>query len=112
MCLILPVNLVSWKIWTDHYRISTIGRVTTTTDELLRVADLRERCRSGAARALRLGAGLSLQNVSDATGVGVPTLWRWEAGDRRPLATAAALRYADLLDQLAERHRPQRRGAP
>jgi DNA-binding transcriptional regulator YiaG len=80
-----------------------------TTAQLVRIANLRDACRSGAARALRVSAGLSLQNVSDTTGIGVATLWRWETGDRQPLATKQALRYADLLDELANRHRPRRR---
>lgn len=80
-------------------------------DELVTIADLRDTCRSGAARALRVSAGLSLANLSDATGIGVSTLWRWETGSRQPLASDAALRYAALLEQLAERHRPRRRSA-
>ncbi len=82
-----------------------------TPEELVRIANLRDACRSGAARALRVSAGLSLQNVADATENGVATLWRWETGSRQPLASAGALRYADLLEQLAARYRPSpRRG--
>ncbi len=78
-------------------------------EELVRIVDLRETCRSGAARALRVSSGLSLQNVADATAGCVTTLWRWETGGRQPLASEAALRYADLLEGLAARHRPKRR---
>ena len=80
-----------------------------TAEQILLIANLRERCRSGAARALRRSADLSLQDVSNATGLGVSTLWRWETGDRRPLATPNALRYAELLEALADRNGPKRR---
>ena len=80
-----------------------------TAEQLLVITNLRDVCRSGAARALRLSAGLSLQDVSKATGTAVSTLWRWETGDRKPLATPAALRYAELLEALADRHRPKQR---
>jgi transcriptional regulator with XRE-family HTH domain len=93
-------------IWTGYSRNSNV--VTVTAEQLLTIANLRERCRSGAARALRLSAGLSLQDVSNASGPGVSTLWRWETGARRPLATPAALRYAELLEALADRNRPKR----
>lgn len=77
-------------------------------EQLVRIANLRDMCRSGAARALRVSAGLSLQNVSDTTGIGVATLWRWENGNRQPLASEKALRHAGLLEQLADRDRPRR----
>src|SRR5918996_5767254 len=80
-----------------------------TPEELVRIANLRDACRSGSARALRISAGLSLRNVADATGNGIATLWRWETGDRQPLASPGALRYADLLEQLAGRYRPARK---
>ena len=80
-----------------------------SAENLIRLANLRSATRSGAARSLRMAAGLSLREVAGSIGVGVPTLWRWETNDRVPRNSAAALRYADLLDALANRNRPRRR---
>jgi DNA-binding transcriptional regulator YiaG len=69
---------------------------------LLRLADVRELAESGEARRLRLRAGLSLGEVARELRVAVPTVLRWETGERRPRGRAA-LRYAQLLEQLAAR---------
>jgi predicted transcriptional regulator len=55
----------------------------------------------GSAKAQRVGSGLSLRDVADALGVDKATVYRWEVGKRIP-HREAALRYADLLDALAE----------
>src|SRR5204863_228684 len=94
-------------VWTDGYRKSIVGGMTT--DELLELGRLRDLCRSGAARALRLAAGLSLGNVSDATGAPAPTIWRWETNSRQPLASSAATSYLSFLDALAARSRPRKK---
>lgn len=79
--------------------------MATTTDGLLELARLRDLCRSGAARALRESAGLSLANVSEATGAPAPTIWRWETASRQPLASAQTFAYLRLLDALVNRGR-------
>ena len=70
--------------------------------KLVRLADMREAAENGEARRLRLAANLSLGEVARELGVAVPTLLRWETGERRPRGKAA-LRYAGLLEKLAER---------
>lgn len=79
-------------------------------DQLVRLARVRELAASGGARMIRVGAGVSLREAAAAIDVPVTTLWRWETGERAPRATAAALRYADLLETLATRNRPRRGG--
>jgi transcriptional regulator with XRE-family HTH domain len=71
-----------------------------TNEELVTMTRLRQRVRSGAAKAIRLSAGLSLPEVAAAAGVKPNTVWRWEQSQRLPRASAEALRYAALLDSL------------
>ena len=78
--------------------------------ELIQLADVRSACASGAARALRLSAGLSLGEVAREIDVAVPTVFRWERNERRPRGEAA-LRYGELLAALAARQRPRRQPA-
>jgi DNA-binding transcriptional regulator YiaG len=73
-----------------------------STDELVRIANVREACASGAARTIRVDAGLSLGEVARHVDVGVPTVHRWEVGQRRPRGEAA-LRYGELLEALTNR---------
>jgi transcriptional regulator with XRE-family HTH domain len=75
--------------------------------DIMKLADVRAACQAGAARSLRLEAGLSLAEIGDAVGVTAPTVFRWETGERRPHGQAA-IRYADLLGELASRQRPRR----
>lgn len=73
--------------------------------DLVKVASARDACRNGAARALRLSAGLSLREIAEEVGAGDPsTVLRWEKGQRRPRGEMAE-RYGDLLDRLASRGR-------
>lgn len=72
---------------------------TETLPELVRV---RELVRSGAARSIRVAAGLSLGEVAESVGVAPATVWRWEHGDRVPRGDAA-LRYGELLQALMRR---------
>lgn len=74
----------------------------TVPTDLLRLADVREAAESGEARRLRLAASLSLAEVARALGVSVPTVSRWETGERRPRGKAA-IRYARLLEALGTR---------
>jgi len=70
-----------------------------TAKELIRVRRLAV---TGAARALREEAGLSLAEVADAAQVHKVTVFRWEHGQRRPHGEAAA-RYLRVLDELTGR---------
>lgn len=53
------------------------------------------------ARAIRIAAGASQQQLADELGVNRVSVARWEAGDRRPRGELR-IRYAALLEQLAE----------
>jgi transcriptional regulator with XRE-family HTH domain len=59
--------------------------------------------KSGAARSIRLGAGLSLAEMGSGVGdgVGPTTVYRWEQGERSPRG-ALALSYASVLDALVQ----------
>jgi DNA-binding transcriptional regulator YiaG len=72
--------------------------VMTATD-LVRV---RRLAATGAARALREEAGLSLSEIAEAAQVHKVTVFRWEHGQRRPRGPAAA-RYLEVLDELSAR---------
>jgi DNA-binding transcriptional regulator YiaG len=89
--------------------LSTLSRKASLRHmlDLVKLADVRVACQTGAARSLRIAAGLSLQEVADAVGVGAPTVFRWETGERRPRGEAA-IRYSEVLESLAERQRPRR----
>ena len=63
---------------------------------MLALARVRTLGKSGAARAIRVRAGLSLAELGSRVGVGAATIHRWEVGQRSPhgelaLAYAAAL---------------------
>ena len=64
--------------------------------DLMRMRRLAE---TGAARAIRESAGLSLSEAEAGSGVERSTIWRWEMGRRRPHGPAA-LRYLAFLDEL------------
>jgi transcriptional regulator with XRE-family HTH domain len=72
------------------------------SSDLLKLSDVRAKTEAGTARSLRVAAGLSLREVAAELGVGPSTLFRWEAGERRPRGKAA-IRYAELLEALAEK---------
>ena len=70
--------------------------------ELLdQVRTLQRLPRPATARAVRLAAGLTVEQVAAELGVHRVTVERWERGERRP-RRAVALRYVELLDQLRE----------
>lgn len=75
--------------------------MTNESASIVKLVTVRAWLRSGKAREIRVAAGLSLREVSDAVGIAVATLHRWESLERRPTG-AAAVRYADLLQELQE----------
>jgi len=73
-----------------------------TNEEMLALARARRLAKSGAARAIRIGAGLSLAELGSNVGpdgVGPATVQRWETGQRAPHGELA-LAYAAALDVL------------
>ncbi len=76
--------------------------MTLTAQDLTRLARVRSLARSGAARAARLAAGLSLVEVAEVVGVQPATVSRWERGVRSPHGDAA-LRYADFIEEVLRR---------
>lgn len=77
-------------------------RRTVDINETIELSRLRAMLRSGAARSVRLAAGLTLGDVARAVGVGKPTILRWETGERTPRGDEAALRYWTLLRGLMD----------
>ena len=71
------------------------------TDTALKLSKVRSLTDSGAARSIRLAARLSLQEVAEAVGAHVTTVYRWEVGQRRPHGDAA-VRYGEFLLELLE----------
>lgn len=70
--------------------------------QLKRVSAVREALLNGNARQLRLGAGLSIAELSLASGVAESTIWRYENGQRVPRAEQA-LRLEVVYRALARR---------
>ena len=70
------------------------------TRDAVRLTRMRRLAESGAARAIRESAGLSLTEAAAGAEVHRITVHRWERGTRRPRGDAA-LRYLDLLEQLS-----------
>ncbi len=73
------------------------------TDDFRRLVWVRDQCRTGRARRIREGAGLSLRETAAAIpgGVSPTSVLRWENGDVRPTGERA-LAYAVLLEQLGK----------
>lgn len=69
-----------------------------TAKELVRVRRLAS---TGAARAIREDAGLSLAELANAAKVHKTTIFRWETGLRRPRGEAAQ-RYLAVLEELTQ----------
>lgn len=67
--------------------------------DVSRLTAVRALAASGAARNIRLGAGLSLSELADQIEVSTSTVFRWERGQRKPRGEAA-LRYGSLLAEL------------
>lgn len=70
--------------------------------QLVELSRIRALVRSGAARSIREGAGISLAEIAREVGVAVATVWRWEHGQRQPRGEAA-LRYGRVLEELTRR---------
>lgn len=66
---------------------------------LVEVAKVRALLRSGAARSIRVAAGISQSELALELGVSGATICRWERGNRMPRAEVA-LRYGALLHEL------------
>lgn len=60
---------------------------------------MREMCRSGKARELRIAAGLSLAEMGEEY-AGPATVYRWETGQQMPRGEQAR-RYARVLRGIA-----------
>ena len=73
-----------------------------TPEELAEVSKVRALARSGSARAIRLAAGITLGEVAASVGCSHSAVFRWEAGERKPMGRRA-LRYAAVLDALLSR---------
>jgi DNA-binding transcriptional regulator YiaG len=69
--------------------------------DAVRLTRLRRLVESGAARAIRESAGLSLSEASAGADVNRITIHRWERGQRKPHGDAA-LRYLALLEELSK----------
>jgi DNA-binding transcriptional regulator YiaG len=74
--------------------------VHVTIREAVEIARVRRLILSGHARKIRLDARLSLDELGRSIEVDGATVGRWEGG-RLPRA-AAALRYGQLLQELAD----------
>lgn len=69
------------------------------TKAAVELARVRELVRSGEARELRIGNGLSLAEVAKDIGVHPSAVYHWEQGVSLPRGPHA-LRYARLLEEL------------
>jgi transcriptional regulator with XRE-family HTH domain len=66
-----------------------------------RIARLNRLCQTGEAREIRIRAGVSLALVAEDAGTPYPgNVSRWENAKRLPKGEAA-LRYLEVLDELA-----------
>jgi transcriptional regulator with XRE-family HTH domain len=72
-----------------------------TTDTARQLAYVRRLARTGAARAMREEASLSLREMAEAVGTTRASLSRWERHESIPRASAA-LRWVAVLEGLAQ----------
>ena len=77
-------------------------------EALQELARVRALVGTGAARPIRLNAGLSLGEVAKSVGVSPGTILRWETGERIPHGEPAVA-YGRLLNGLVAQHRTPRR---
>jgi DNA-binding transcriptional regulator YiaG len=75
--------------------------ITTVSDQLLDLVQVRALTKSGRAREIRVAAGLSLADVAGAIGVSPACVQRWERDLRRPYGDPA-LRFGALLAALSD----------
>jgi DNA-binding transcriptional regulator YiaG len=88
MALVLP----------SHTRYANLDPMNMTADAVA-LSKARALARSGAARSVRLAAGLSLSEMARPVEVSPTTIFRWENGERVPRGEPA-LRYLELLERL------------
>jgi DNA-binding transcriptional regulator YiaG len=69
--------------------------------DVKRLVRMRRLAETGAARAMREAAGLSLSEAGAGAKVDRTTIHRWEHGSRRPNGDAA-LRYLALLEEMSQ----------
>jgi DNA-binding transcriptional regulator YiaG len=77
----------------------TIGVPEQTTVDLAAVARARRLAKSGAGRAMRVAARVSIRDVAHAVGTSTSVVWRWKKGQRLPRAEFA-VRWVRVLDGL------------
>ncbi len=65
------------------------------------LARLRKLFSTGAAKAIREAADLSLAEGAAHAEIDKTTLWKWEQLRRRPRGGSTAQRYLELLDELS-----------
>lgn len=76
------------------------------TTDVPAVRIVRAMCQNGAARDLRVRAGLTLADVAERVGVTRTSVWRWEHAERLPSGQHAVDYWAVLTerdDRLGER---------
>ena len=76
-------------------------RAMSNVDTTLELIGKRRLPQPAARRALRMAAGLRLEDVAAACGVSLQAVWRWEHCQREP-RTANRERYAEVLRACAE----------
>ena len=67
-----------------------------TVEELLLLSEARSLAASGRGRQIREAAGVSQAELGAAIDTAVPTVSKWETGQRRPTGRAA-IEYARLM---------------
>ena len=70
-----------------------------TPKEAVQVVKARRVLASGEGREVRMRCGILLHEMADALGVSVPTVSKWERGERVPKSDHA-LAYLSLLNEL------------
>jgi len=70
-----------------------------TTRQLMKIAEVRRRLKSGEARELRIAARMTLSEAARAAGVSTASAWRYENSERTP-RPAQALAWSRLLERL------------
>ena len=77
-------------------------RTNAPLDEVLDIAHARLMCQRGVARALRVGAGLSLSDVARAVSVSEASVSRWETQKRGPSTPEVAAELGRLYRRLVQ----------
>lgn len=94
-------EISAWQ--SGGYVVTSRSRIITIVDmNLIELVNVRDLTRTGAARSIRIGAGLSLEELARDIGVSASTVHRWENGERVPHGEAA-IAYGRCLTGLAAR---------